>query len=263
MGENKDREKEYKELKPEDFSPNINHFKEEIIKEPENPMNYYYLAKEYILKIPLRGIDSLKEIEELLKKSLELAPELWAPKIFLGELLLKQDRFEEAEKYFREVIKEKPQSVSVREYLAKCIEKQTGRHEKHSEKDLLYLFENDLREFIRKVLENEFKDDWWRKGIPKKIRSSCVSKREEGLDEEKNLEPILFANFYDYKDILQCNRAVFSQCLNVKNWCANLNELEPIRNVIAHNRNLKNASEKIKKCYEEFRVIMKKFVVAD
>ena len=252
-------EKEYKELKSEDFSLNINHFKEEIIKDPENPLNYYYLAKEYMLKVPLRVIDDLKYLENLLKKSLEIAPDLWAPKIFLGELLFKQNKFTEAEKYFREIIKEKPESVSVREYLAKCIENKSSKHEETSEKDLLYLFENDLREFIKKVLEKEFKNDWWRKGIPAKVRSDCVAKKELGLDEEKDLDPILFANFYDYKEIIQQNKAIFSQCLDVKIWCSKLNEIEPIRNVIAHNSKLEKAFEKVKKCYDEFRGVLIKY----
>lgn len=236
------------DLKSENFSEEIINLKKKLEKEPENALNYYFLAKEYILKVPLRAIDSLKEVEDLLRKSLELGPELWAPKIFLGELLFKQGRFGEAEKYFRDVVEEKPESVSVKEYLAKCIE---NKKEKHFEKDLLYLFENDLREFIKKVLEEEFGEDWWRKGVPSKIRGVCALRREEGLDEEKDIDKILFANFYDYKGILQQNKNAFSKYLDVKKWCSKLNEIEPIRNVIAHNRELEGSFEKIRGFYGE------------
>ena len=247
-------QKDYEELKPEQFSEEIKKLKDEIDKNPEDALSYYYLAKEYMLKVPIRAIDSLKEIEDLLKKSLELAPELWAPKIFLGELLFKQGKYSEAESYFRKVAEEKPESVSVKEYLAKCIE---NKKEKHSEKDLLYLFENDLRKFIKKVLEDEFKGDWWRKSVPVKTRSSCASRREEGLDEEKDRDLILFASFYDYKGILEGNKSEFSKHINVKQWCKTLGELEPIRNAIAHNRDLDSSYKKVKECYDELRKVLK------
>ncbi len=248
----------YEILTPEQFSEEIHKFEENIKKDSENPLNYYYLAKEYMLKVPIRALESCEYIENLLKKSLELAPELWAPKIFLGELLFKQGKYSEAEFYFKKVSEEKPESMSVREYLAKCIEKNSNSKRKYSEKELLYLFENDLRKFIKKVLENEFKGDWWRKGIPAKTRSSCASRREEGLYEEKDIDLILFANFYDYKEILQQNRNLFSQHMNVKEWCNKLNEIEPIRNIIAHNRNLENAFKKIEEAYLELKNIVNK-----
>ncbi len=249
---------DYEILKPEQFSENIKKFEENIKKDPENSLNYYYLAKEYILKVPIRALESCEYIEGLLKKSLELAPELWAPKIFLGELLFKQGKYPEAESYFKKVSEEKPESMSVREYLAKCIEKNSTSKRKYSEKELLYLFENDLRKFIKQVLEKEFKGDWWRKGIPTKTRVSCASRREGGLYEEKDIDLILFANFYDYKEILQQNKGLFSKYLDVKKWCSRLNEIEPIRNIIAHNRNLENAFEKIEEAYLELKKIVTK-----
>ena len=249
---------EYEELKAEQFSREIKKLKDEIEKNPEGALSYYYLAKEYMLKVPIRAIDSLKEIEDLLKKSLELAPELWAPKIFLGELLFKQGKFSEAEEYFRKVAEEKPESVSVKEYLAKCIE---NKKEEYSEKDLLYMFENDLRKFIKNILENEFKSNWWREGIPPKVRADCMARREMGLDEEKDLEPILFANFYDYRGILEGNKSEFSKHMNVKKWCSKLSELEPIRNSIAHNRDLDGAYKKVKECYDELRKVLERKVL--
>jgi|APSaa5957512622_1039677.scaffolds.fasta_scaffold02970_5 tetratricopeptide (TPR) repeat protein len=252
----KKEEKEYENPQLQDFSEEILDLKKKLKEDTENPLAYYFLAKEYILKIPLRLIDSLKEVEDLLKKSLELGPDLWAPKIFLGELFFKQGKFLDAEPYFRKAMEEKPESVSIKEYLAKCIE---NKEEKYSEKDLLYLLENKLREFIKIVLEKEFKDDWWREGIPEKIRSDCVSKRERGLKEEKDIEPMLFANFYDYKAILHQNKNLFCQFLDVKEWCSKLNELEPIRNVVAHNRELKGAFEKIKSCYDDLKRVLEKY----
>lgn len=252
------QETPYEILKPEQFSEEIKKFEENIKKDPENPLNYYYLAKEYILKVPIRALESCEYIEGLLKKSLELTPELWAPKIFLGELLFKQGKYSESESYFKKASEEKPESISVREYLAKCMEKNSNSKREYSEKELLYLFENDLRKFIKKTLQEKFGELWWRKGVPAKTRSACASKREEGLEEEMDLDLILFANFYDYKGILQENGSEFSQYMNVKAWCKILGELEPIRNVIAHNRDLNKAFEKIEKAYLELKKIIAK-----
>ena len=69
---------------------------------------------------------------------------------------------------------------------------------------------------------------------------------------------ILFANFYDYKEILQQNKGLFSKYLDVKKWCSKLNELEPIRNTIAHNRDLDNAFKKIEEAYLELKKIVDK-----
>ena len=69
---------------------------------------------------------------------------------------------------------------------------------------------------------------------------------------------ILFANFYDYKEILQQNKGLFSKYLDVKKWCSKLNELEPIRNTIAHNRDLDNAFKKIEEAYLELIKIVDK-----
>ena len=224
-------EETWEELLLEEFPNKINEYKEKIKENPNNAINYYYLAKEYILKVPIRAIHSIKDIEELLKKSLELNPNLWAPKIFLGELLFKQGKFQEAEVYFNQIIQEKPESVSAKEYIAECIE---HRGEELSEKELLYLFENDLRHFIKRKLEEEYRENWWREGVPTKTRSSCAARREEGLEEEKDLDKLLFANFYDYKEIILKNKALFSQIFDVKYWASKINELEPIRKIIYH-----------------------------
>ena len=129
--------------------------KKKIVFDSMDAMNYYYPAKEYMLHVSIRAMDSLGDVEDLLKKSLELNPELWAPKIFLGELLFKQGKFKGAESSLRKVAEEQPESVSVRNYLARCMENKSKKEDK-SENELLYLFENELRKFIRKVSSDIF-----------------------------------------------------------------------------------------------------------
>mgnify|MGYP001583460294 CR=1 FL=1 len=238
------------------------YLKESIKKNPQDPMNYYYLGKELMNK-RLRDIESLDSIEKLFKKSIEFGPHLWAPKILLGELLYKIGRIKEAEPYFKETLNYKvPNSnaISLKEYLAKCISKNSnpeGNFEV-SKRDSLYLFENNVREFIRILLEIKHGQAWWRNGVPKKVRSKCASRREEGLDEEKEADLLLFADFYDYKEILEENKQVFSDYIDVKEWCNKLREMEPIRNAISHNRPLTNAPIRVRDYHLVFQKIIDK-----
>jgi len=227
---------------------------------PMDAMNYYYLGKELMNK-PLKDIDSVSEIESLFKKSIELAPHLWAPKILLGELLYKFGRCKEAEIYFRGSLKAVPDSGSIKEYLTKCISNNSepsGKFHEHSKRDSLYLFENNVREFIRFLLEANYGGDWWRKGVPPKIRASCAGRREEALDEEKHADLLLFADFYNYKSIIESNKNIFASYIDIKEWGKKLNSLEPIRNAIAHNRPLTNAPSRVREYNLTFQKVMDK-----
>jgi len=238
--------------------------REKIKEKPLDPMNYYYLGKG-LMKKPLANIDSIKEIESLFKSALELAPNLWAPRAMLGELLYKQGKFKEAERCFRDLLARFPNSVSAKEYLSRCITLSSIKKEdKESlQKDSLYLFENNLRDFIRIVLKNGCGEGWWRKGIPKKVRAKCAARREEGLEEEKEAELLLFADFYDYKEIIEYNKKFFASRIDTKEWGNKLEAIEPIRNAIAHNRPLPQSVSKIKICYEDFQKVMEKVSVVE
>jgi len=237
------------------------YLKESIRKNPKDPMNYYYLGKELMRK-PLKYIESLETIEKLFMQSIKLGPHLWAPKIMLGELLYKMGRFQEAEPYFKETLQRKvPGSFSIKEYLVKCISKSSnpgGSFHKVSKRDSLYLFENNVREFIQILLEINYGLGWWREGVPKKVRAKCASRREEGLEEEKEVDLLLFADFYDYRIIIESNKPIFSSYIDTKEWCSKLQEMEPIRNAIAHNRPLTNAPVRVRDYHFSFQKIMDK-----
>ena len=236
-------------------------FYDKIRKNPRDPMNYYYLAKE-LMKKPLKEIYSVKEIEGLLKRSIEIKPQLWAPTILLGELLYKLGRFSEAEPYFKESLKYVPNSESVRVYLTKCLSKKTeptiNKYSSESNQDYLYIFENNVREFLRILLEENYGEDWWRKGVPPKIRASCAARREEALDEEKEADLLLFADFHDYRLIIESNKNIFSSYIDTKDWCKKLSEMEPIRNAIAHNRPLRIAPIRVSEYSMSFSKVMDK-----
>jgi len=233
---------------------------ERIKENPLDAMAYYYLGKE-MLKRPLKDIDSISEIEDLFKKSIELNPNLWAPKILLGELLYKVGRYKEAEVYFRGSLKKIPNNGSIKEYLAKRISKSSKIYvydNEFSKEDSLYLFENNVREFIRILLEENFRENWWREGIPKQVRAKCASRREEALDEEKEADLLLFADFFDYKMIIESNKNIFASYVDIKEWGKQLNSMEPIRNAIAHNRPLSEAPIIVRDCNIKFQKIIEK-----
>ncbi|GAG68313.1 unnamed protein product, partial [marine sediment metagenome] len=224
--------------------------REKIEKKPLEAMNYYYLGKE-LMGRPISMISSVDEIEDLFRKALELSPRLWAPRTMLGELLFKLGRYKDAEWCFRDVLKYFPDSTSAREFLAKCIEARASTKaeiKETPERDVLYLFENNIREFIRSVLEKGHGSNWWRKGIPQQVRAKCASKREEGLEEEKDADLLLFTDFRNYKAILdhQPNKKFFSKHFDIKEWGKTLYSIEPIRNAIAHNHPLPKSASKIK-----------------
>lgn len=235
-------------------------FRDKIRKNPRDPMNYYYLAKE-LMKKPLNQIVSVREIELLLKKANEIKPQLWAPKILLGELLYKLGRFSEAEPYFKESLREVPSSESVKTYLTKCLSKKGNAEINQyslSKQDALYVFENNVREFLRGLLEENFGEEWWRKGVPPKIRASCAARREEALDEERGADLLLFADFHDYRLIIESNKNIFANFIDTKEWCKKLSEMEPIRNAIAHNRPLSLAPLRVSEYSISFSKVMEK-----
>ena len=227
---------------------------------PRDPMNYYYLAKELMRK-PLKDIYSVSEIEKLLKKAIDIKPQLWAPKIVLGELYFKLGRFTEAEPYFKESLKNVPDSGSVRVFLTKCLSKKSDINVgklSESKSDYLYVFENNVREFLRILLEENYSNDWWRRGVPPKIRAACAARREEALDEEKEADLLLFADFHDYRLIIETNKPIFSSYIDTKEWCKKLSEMEPIRNAIAHNRPLRIAPIRVTEYSMSFSKVMEK-----
>jgi hypothetical protein len=180
----------------------------------------------------------------------------------LGELLYKMGRFVEAEPYFKDTLNfhKIPNAGSVKEYLMKCVSQKTEPTGdlKQSKRDSLYLFENNVREFIRMLLEENFGRKWWRDGVPQKVRAKCAARREEGLDEEKEADLLLFGDFFDYKVIIEANKPIFSDYIDTKEWCSKLHSMEPIRNAIAHNRPLDNAPLRVRDFHFSFEKIMEK-----
>ncbi|MDO8509449.1 MAG: tetratricopeptide repeat protein [Nanoarchaeota archaeon] len=222
-------------------------------------MGLYYRAKE-LMQLPLSKIPSLKEVEELFKESIQIYPDMWASKLFLGELLFKQGKFDEAEGYLREAIKYVPDSILAKYYITECL-KMNALNKNIDDMDyreILYVFENNIRHFIKTLLYLEFGNDWWDRGIPSSVRAKCAGRREQSLKEERHHELLLFADFYHYKEIFNANRKIFANYFDIKKWGEKLTFVESLRNSIAHNRPFPKSSLKIREYYEEFEDIVKK-----
>ena len=222
-------------------------------------MSLYYKAKE-LMHQPLNKIPSLKEIEDLFKESIEVYPNMWASKLFLGELLFKQEKYKEAEIYLKDAINYVPDSVLAKYYLVECLKmnEQNKNVDNMDYREMLYILENNIRNFIKNALHTEFKEDWWDRGIPSPVRAKCAGRREQALKEERNEELLLFADFYHYKEIFNANKKIFANHIDIRKWGEKLTFVESLRNSIAHNRPFTKSSSKIKEYYLEFEKIMNK-----
>jgi len=78
------------------------------------------------------------------------------------------------------------------------------------------------------------------------------------LDEEKEVDLLLFADFYDYRVIIEANKTIFSDYIDTKEWCSKLQDMEPIRNAIAHNRPLEQAPVRVRDYHLTFEKIIDK-----
>lgn len=110
----------------------------------------------------------------------------------------------------------------------------------------IYCFENSVRELIRERLESSFQDEWWSKGVSKKIRDKAEDRRDKALEntwlEGENLSVIEFADFGNLTDIIIGKWELFSDLIPSQHWIKQrFDELEKARNFIAHNRFLMEA----------------------
>ena len=130
-----------------------------------------------------------------------------------------------------------------------------------SNSELLKDFESELRLFIQSCLEETVGRKWWKHAVPLDVREKCKERKEKRerlpwMDEE-DYPLIFYADFSDYFKIITRRdnwRKIFSKIFVDEAWIKTklLLELAPIRNNIAHNRELKPKSvEKLKSSTEE------------
>jgi hypothetical protein len=107
---------------------------------------------------------------------------------------------------------------------------------------LIYCFENELRDFVRQALEENEGLDWQEK-LPKNILKQAQTRKEVALKDswlEGEKSDILgFADFGHLAQIIVEKWDYFKDVVPSQHWLKQrMDELEKVRNFIAHNRML-------------------------
>jgi hypothetical protein len=129
----------------------------------------------------------------------------------------------------------------------------------------MFIIENSLRELIIDIMQKKFGPKWYKSRIPGDINAKYIN----AINCEKKIKwqnlvphhPIYYIDFPDLKKIIiQKNNwdEIFKRMFGNKEWLIGLfNELEFIRNIIAHNRNLsKNLSKYLSDSFKKLSKII-------
>jgi hypothetical protein len=105
---------------------------------------------------------------------------------------------------------------------------------------MLYQLENSLRIFVEKKLRDSFGNSWWERGVSQReIREGA--ERKKAVEPESNLSLINYTEFDDLRRIITNNWEIFRDTFQTQTGIVSrLEELEPMRNKIAHSRLLSN-----------------------
>jgi len=107
---------------------------------------------------------------------------------------------------------------------------------------VLYCFENEVRSLIRETLEEKEGIDWADK-LPKKVKDFAESRQKTALEDtwlEGEKSDILgFVDFGQLSAIIMEKWPLFEDLIPSQHWLKQrMDELEKVRNFIAHNRML-------------------------
>jgi hypothetical protein len=142
-----------------------------------------------------------------------------------GELLRTDITFS-IEKTHRKVIEEGILKVNLHDHGAIYSKLHRTRRRPPQEVISLYLLTRDprpdlydlicridvlLHRLVKRVLLAAHGEDWWRKGIPERIRIECQARREQ--DETPVPDPYQYTTFIDVKQIIEKEWTIFSKTL--------------------------------------------------
>lgn len=104
---------------------------------------------------------------------------------------------------------------------------------------LLFVLENLVREFVREVLEEVDKDEWFEKrasrDMKKKVEDRKSAEAKNNWHTGRNAHPIYYLDFGDLALLIQSHWENFKGLLPTQSWAVSrLNDAERSRNVIAH-----------------------------
>jgi len=105
---------------------------------------------------------------------------------------------------------------------------------------VLHCFENEIREYIRGTLTENDGADWWTK-LPAKMKTFAESRQETALKdswlEGEKTDLLGFVDFGMLSTIIIEKWSYFSNVIPSQHWLKQrMEELEKVRNFIAHNR---------------------------
>jgi hypothetical protein len=107
---------------------------------------------------------------------------------------------------------------------------------------VFHCFENEIREYVRDVLTENDGIDWWSK-LPPKMKTHAesrleISLKDSWLEGEKS-DLLGFVDFGMLGSIIIEKWSYFSNVIPSQHWLKQrMDELEKVRNFIAHNRSL-------------------------
>lgn len=104
---------------------------------------------------------------------------------------------------------------------------------------LLTGYENTVRDFVVKKLQETYEDEWWNKGVGEKIRKKAENRKTEEesakWSSQRGDSLINYIDFGDIESIIIKNWKQFEPHLHVIEWMQQLlKSLEKSRNVIMH-----------------------------
>lgn len=107
---------------------------------------------------------------------------------------------------------------------------------------VLHCFENEIREYIRETLADKEGIDWWTK-LPPKMQTHAEGRQETALKdswlEGEKSDLLGFIDFGMLSSIIIEKWTHFSNLIPSQHWLKQrMEELEKVRNFIAHNRTL-------------------------
>ena len=110
---------------------------------------------------------------------------------------------------------------------------------------LLYGLENVVREFVREVLEEIDKEQWFEKraslSMKKKVEDRKAIEAKNQWHAGRNPQPIYYLDFGDLALLIQSHWNDFKDLIPTQSWAVSrLQDAERSRNVIAHTNLLSN-----------------------
>jgi len=112
----------------------------------------------------------------------------------------------------------------------------------------LYVFENSIRTVIVRVLRAKHGGDWWLTCAPTGVQKTVADRKAHEAKTpwhgKRGTHEIYYANFGDLRDIITKNWVDLEPIFLKQPWITQrLEELEPPRNIVAHNNPLSRQEE--------------------